>query len=154
MVFSTYVEVILAAKSRRLTSAGFLHVCGGDPAGGVGYGRTAEFSPRMWRWSSCWYRFVHKESVFSTYVEVIPNDWGLWLFRTSFLHVCGGDPMTLVIQHWWSTFSPRMWRWSLTPVWSYGSISVFSTYVEVILTLKHQLQHQFRFLHVCGGDPI
>ena len=51
LVFSTYVEVILNPDPTFADLGSFLHVCGGDPAGGVGYGRTAEFSPRMWRWS-------------------------------------------------------------------------------------------------------
>ena len=34
-----------------------------------------------------------------------------------------------------------------------GSFSVFSTYVEVILTLLKPDQGHRCILHVCGGDP-
>ena len=34
-----------------------------------------------------------------------------------------------------------------------GSFTVFSTYVEVILTAKHVLHVTICVLHVCGGDP-
>ena len=49
------------------------------------------------------------------------------------LHVCGGDP------------SPVL-QWALI-------VAVFSTYVEVILTLMSNVVQLMSILHVCGGDP-
>ena len=49
MVFSTYVEVILAERREKPRGGCVLHVCGGDP----GTQRIKELkkqcSPRMWR---------------------------------------------------------------------------------------------------------
>ena len=47
-----------------------------------------------------------------------------------------------------------MWRWSLIAPMILPFWSVFSTYVEVILKLKHELTILKSILHVCGGDPI
>ena len=91
-VFSTYVEVIPKADQIKGDTLCFLHVCGGDPANDHPWITSSLFSPRMWRWSwwsnsaSWWVQ------VFSTYVEVIlMKDFEI-LPTTSFLHVCGGDP--------------------------------------------------------------
>ena len=49
------------------------------------------------------------------------------------LHVCGGDP----------NLHDSV----------YNQITVFSTYVEVILNFRACIQVLLRILHVCGGDP-
>ena len=46
-----------------------------------------------------------------------------------------------------------MWRWSYAELYVYTQWVVFSTYVEVILTLLKLEMLVFRILHVCGGDP-
>ena len=51
----------------------------------------------------------------------------------SFLHVCGGDPISRTLKR--------------------SSFMVFSTYVEVILKLAVRALFPNGFLHVCGGDP-
>ena len=51
----------------------------------------------------------------------------------SFLHVCGGDPISRTLKR--------------------SSFMVFSTYVEVILSKDGSSATITCFLHVCGGDP-
>ena len=46
-----------------------------------------------------------------------------------------------------------MWRWSHFIIVFFGTINVFSTYVEVILRLTSLILLTFGILHVCGGDP-
>ena len=111
----------------------FLHVCGGDPAKGNRDFLMLRFSPRMWRWSYMFYLIEPRQSIFSTYVEVILSFIRRMVMKQDFLHVCGGDPR---INNWWVCW-----------------FCIFSTYVEVILRnlkLKVRLSD---FLHVCGGDP-
>ena len=72
--------------------------------------------------------------VFSTYVEVIPFHFFLSNFYHCILHVCGGDPISLVDLH--------------------KETAVFSTYVEVILLHGNYRQVHRCILHVCGGDPL
>ena len=49
-------------------------------------------------------------SVFSTYVEVILLDDLVNKGYLGFLHVCGGDPMRMILSPKQLMFSPRMWR--------------------------------------------
>ena len=51
-------------------------------------------------------------------------------------------------------YSPRMWRWSLSQHMLIICMSVFSTYVEVILSCFYFLKGENSILHVCGGDPF
>ena len=73
IVFSTYVEVILTLRTNWLLAGCFLHVCGGDPGEDINNAKSGKFSPRMWRWSWVKYYVPDRETVFSTYVEVILN---------------------------------------------------------------------------------
>ena len=111
------------------------------------------FSPRMWRWSSLCFSAVGLTKVFSTYVEVIPSFFSKLLNVLRFLHVCGGDPPNQIGIRLWQSFSPRMWRWSQTKKPVRSTLTVFSTYVEVILSCAVKFFATFCFLHVCGGDP-
>ena len=131
----------------------FLHVCGGDPTVNVLVGSLIKFSPRMWRWSWCFYLNQELQRVFSTYVEVIPCKGIGWRIEESFLHVCGGDPYVCLLKISAITFSPRMWRWSWVKINLIWRNWVFSTYVEVILFLSSSKNQRAGFLHVCGGDP-
>ena len=69
LVFSTYVEVILAMATPAAWSKSVLHVCGGDPMKERMFIQVARCSPRMWRWS--WNSRIATIStkVFSTYVR-------------------------------------------------------------------------------------
>ena len=133
-VFSTYVEVILIQLFSKLDLLSILHVCGGDPMILI--------------------IRLPRKMVFSTYVEVILRDCiKIWVME-SILHVCGGDPIHHVFACKSWKYSPRMWRWSCywnTKTRLYG---VFSTYVEVILTLSRLVILMMSILHVCGGDPV
>ena len=86
-------------------------------------------------------------------MEVILDSYSVKIPIFSFLHVCGGDPDVEVdlIGLW--EFSPRMWRWSPEAPPLELTALVFSTYVEVILTLGIVTTGLMSFLHVCGGDP-
>ena len=73
-----------------LIDSGILHVCGGDPIICI--------------------RENQQYLVFSTYVEVIPNDNRLENLEWCILHVCGGDPVVGVPWLSRNSYSPRMWR--------------------------------------------
>ena len=107
----------------------------------------------MWRWSSLKLQVGDTLCVFSTYVEVIPLRLCFIHVKCSILHVCGGDPKGIKASHNFFKYSPRMWRWSLYVSRSNDRNSVFSTYVEVILTLALACLVFVSILHVCGGDP-
>ena len=154
IVFSTYVEVILTCEFSIPARSCFLHVCGGDPLQSVLNVVERWFSPRMWRWSQFYWRHVIRNSVFSTYVEVILLTCVDVKDRKGFLHVCGGDPNNGESYIVPFEFSPRMWRWSWMGETTMKNRIVFSTYVEVILQGIAYEDYFKRFLHVCGGDPI
>ena len=111
------------------------------------------YSPRMWRWSPTLTIRSLRMSVFSTYVEVIPTQSGMRITKSCILHVCGGDPGSLVAFEPGYKYSPRMWRWSYHASSAIHTITVFSTYVEVILLCKSISLVNPGILHVCGGDP-
>ena len=153
MVFSTYVEVILARWTLSVTIVSFLHVCGGDPDWRIWCFCNVWFSPRMWRWSSSNLNHQFHQLVFSTYVEVILINPANSAISRGFLHVCGGDPIYLPCYQACILFSPRMWRWSSFRLLGCEWFVVFSTYVEVIPTNESEVLAAGSFLHVCGGDP-
>ena len=66
-------------------------------------------------------------------MEVILYDSLAITSEPGILHVCGGDPNSVSLNSKWHM--------------------VFSTYVEVILTLPSLLKLARCILHVCGGDP-
>ena len=131
-----------------------LHVCGGDPFNFVNYKSDETYSPRMWRWSYIYLVNFLGLHVFSTYVEVILIESVKTSFPSCILHVCGGDPECKVNNHFWLGYSPRMWRWSYEWIDKGLLDDVFSTYVEVILSVRVILLKDRCILHVCGGDPI
>ena len=71
----------------------------------------------MWRWS-------------------YDSKWDNKTF-SSFLHVCGGDPLPCDFTSLIFLFSPRMWRWSWLQYSQLHMSFVFSTYVEVIPMQKY-----------------
>ena len=153
IVFSTYVEVILKTSIQNRINTSILHVCGGDPIITSTSKISASYSPRMWRWSYSYHKYVHNCLVFSTYVEVILNRaWNQKNFDR-ILHVCGGDPIGSSSGVLRSSYSPRMCRWSLSIRKESRLLVVFSTYVEVILGDQSRKLTGIGILHVCGGDP-
>ena len=132
-VFSTYVEVILLFERSSQSVAGVLHVCGGDPMCLALPKARIKCSPRMWRWSWVWMELIFQAIVFSTYVEVILSVIIFNYLPYRVLHVCGGDPWQAVVHTYGIMCSPRMWRWSYQTLTNLSWLSVFSTYVEVIL---------------------
>ena len=66
-------------------------------------------------------------------MEVIPDTPKKSASFCRILHVCGGDPLG---------FDD-----------SWAKKAVFSTYVEVILTITPTAGYKVSILHVCGGDP-
>ena len=134
LVFSTYVEVILIIVIFGYELACILHVCGGDPVTSIWSAPVTLYSPRMWRWSFLLWYGGNWHSVFSTYVEVILSRAKENDDKMCILHVCGGDPRSNVLTLVIIWYSPRMWRWSFHVVVLSNSLSVFSTYVEVILS--------------------
>ena len=107
----------------------------------------------MWRWSYRGCTIYCKLNVFSTYVEVIPTVVLISSPHLRILHVCGGDPISILFPLFVNVYSPRMWRWSWSGLLSNSATVVFSTYVEVILKLPAIADDIPGILHVCGGDP-
>ena len=48
-------------------------------------------------------------------------------------------------------FSPRMWRCFVEMIAYLSKKTIFSTYVEVFLSISSITMEAFNFLHVCGG---
>ena len=93
LVFSTYVEMILAGPQSPLIACCVLHVCGDDPCPTEKPNANSKCSPRMWRWSWTERCKSRRLGVFSTYVEMI---LAVYLTKSSYwgvLHVCGDDPL-------------------------------------------------------------
>ena len=107
----------------------------------------------MWRWSSYKCFRYPVPLVFSTYVEVILSLKLTISILLSFLHICGGDPNGAELKKEKLMFSPHMWRWSSRYRHCNTNYFVFSTYVEVILQCLQDNLSEWRFLHICGGDP-
>ena len=112
------------------------------------------YSPRVWRWSHDWNRKEREHQVFSTCVEVILMTYQTSLENISILHVCGGDPNIIKLANYWLFYSPRVWRWSPSQNIVKQLHPVFSTYVEVILSLVAPTKTSICILHVCGGIAI
>ena len=88
----------------------FLHVCGGVSHLQFALAHSYRFSPRMWR---CFcFRTVtgNSKNIFSTYVEVFLEWFGLFMEWEYFLHVCGGVSHLHLPEMPELSFSPRMWR--------------------------------------------
>ena len=107
----------------------------------------------MWRWFQLRYFNHINKAMFSTYVEVILKNFHKEIDWESVLHVCGGDPTQFIILAIKLACSPRMWRWSSTTCRLSQLHTVFSTYVEVILSSRLAVKLALGVLHVCGGDP-
>ena len=148
-VFSTYVEVIPITPLRLKIGLSILHVCGGDPLVCVGGRNGYVYSPRMWRWSPAASALALWARVFSTYVEVIPDNKRSESMSVGILHVCGGDPSPWPSSFFHKLYSPRMWRWSHDIRAVARHIYVFSTYVEVILTDLVGAVLDWGILHTC-----
>ena len=69
------------------------------------------------------------------------------------LHVCGDDPCCFIRHLGQLLYSPRMWRWSYLIEVERKWNDVFSTYVEMILSVPDWTISSVRILHVCGDDP-
>ena len=107
----------------------------------------------MWRWSllNAWACSVFL--VFSTYVEMILDDLVCVSTNWRVLHVCGDDPENFPKKYIRGECSPRMWRWSPLNRHFFTIITVFSTYVEMILLPPIGSSYWGGVLHVCGDDP-
>ncbi len=152
-VFSTYVEMILLIWACAAVGPSVLHVCGDDPIHSTCTAMTSKCSPRMWRWSYSSIIAGSRKRVFSTYVEMI-----LWKLLSNsrhlgVLHVCGDDPNVVQTLRVIARCSPRMWRWSPLNRHFFTIITVFSTYVEMILLPPIVSSYWGGVLHVCGDDP-
>ena len=130
-----------------------LHTCGGDPVCSCWWCDVSKYSPHMWRWSQVQNSKGQRKRVFSTHVEVILLLKIAKMRFLSILHVCGGDPRNTIYICDQPKYSPRMWRWSYHASSAIHTITVFSTYVEVIPRYTRGCPSHIRILHVCGGDP-
>ena len=94
-VFSTHVEMFLDARLQPHVRFSFLHACGDvSPVFAVAFNNET-FSPRMWR---CFYdcaALPAERKVFSTHVEMCPQNRLMRLQNLRFLHACGDVSLTL-----------------------------------------------------------
>ena len=150
-IFSTYVEVFPRRKKPSQNILNFLHVCGGVSYYPIALRKLFEFSPRMWRCFHYWRNTWRSTLIFSTYVEVFPLLKKHLKKHTYFLHVCGGVSHGDSVTGYAFGFSPRMWRCFLWRHYAIINVGIFSTYVEVFLTLTAIPVPFSNFLHVCGG---
>ena len=107
----------------------------------------------MWRWSFLLAYILHYQLVFSTYVEMILRKCHYTSCLSCILHVCGDDPFCFSHCEVSAQYSPRMWRWSQDNDYHLMQAWVFSTYVEMILTVRLIKALTKCILHVCGDDP-
>ncbi len=130
-VFSTHVEVFLDCVRVRGDVLRFLHACGGvsGDEGEIAY--PMRFSPRMWR---CFLMITLADQIIDR-----------------FLHACGGVSTSRALRVCQDVFSPRMWRCFHCVQHRDTFVGVFSTHVEVFLSISTQPHHRERFLHACGG---
>ena len=128
-------------------------MCGGDPKLQPAFDKVGKYSPRVWRWSLMLHKPFKLLLVFSTCVEVILLRNTFASLVESILHVCGGDPIIVVIAELMCMYSPRVWRWSYDDSKKSTTNSVFSTCVEVIPRKRFKKSTTSGILHVCGGDP-
>ena len=150
-IFSTYVEVFLLVISQLTIFVNFLHVCGGVSPPVERVVAVTEFSPRMWR---CFHHFDRRGGhgkIFSTYVEVFPENGFTSIMKKYFLHVCGGVFRCNEYHLEHHGFSPRMWRCFLDRLTTCITSTIFSTYVEVFPNGNMSPFVLNHFLHVCGG---
>ena len=130
-VFSTSVEVFLTKARSAQTQACLLHVRGGVSICHLRFGNCKRSSPRPWR---CFHVEVLPSeccSVFSTSVEVFPENRHFNSLILGLLHVRGGVSLILIQRNRSKESSPRPWR----------------CFVEVSMATNVELG----LLHVRGG---
>ena len=151
IVFSTSVEVFPHIQGTHVADEGLLHVRGGVSFAGSAADGRPESSSRPWR---CFYRPVIIESsltVFSTSVEVFPDNPARSLASSSLLHVRGGVSFSARCQTSKGVSSPRPWRCFHGAMWLAFQGAVFSTSVEVFLPQQRSSHPAKSLLHVRGG---
>ena len=134
-----------------IRNCNFLHVCGGVSLYCFNGRLGNRFSPRMWRCFRSSRSRSPPSSIFSTYVEVFLSVNGFSIRNRNFLHVCGGVSGYLIPFLVDEVFSPRMWRCFRDDRGTQTSENIFSTYVEVFLSINVLRLIVLNFLHVCGG---
>ncbi len=110
IVFSTCVEVFLFKNVLEGIRGCFLHVRGGVSDMGSLQHRPTRFSPRAWRCFRNKKQRKPKQQVFSTCVEVFPENRIRRHSRRRFLHVRGGVSPGRAERPGHRRFSPRAWR--------------------------------------------
>ena len=109
------------------------------------------FSPRAWRCFQLRTLLKSPIGVFSTCVEVFLSFRRLSSSSRCFLHVRGGVSPCAEQGESKIEFSPRAWRcFHILAKWL-RVLQVFSTCVEVFLSMLRRLAAQTSFLHVRGG---
>ena len=109
-VFSTYVEVFPICRLRTLNRLSFLHIRGGVSVVPVVLPVVSRFSPHTWR---CFLQMLinpNQLEVFSTYVEVFPQQKLLLRDESGFLHIRGGVSEWFRDENLIDSFSPHTWR--------------------------------------------
>ena len=132
-------------------SSCFLHIRGGVSTDTQLRTKTWAFSPHTWR---CFWDEVQGDTwliVFSTYVEVFPELIACSMWLRCFLHIRGGVSEIRFKGHADPWFSPHTWRCFFDDLGDQSRRSVFSTYVEVFLTISRLKKLRLCFLHIRGG---
>ena len=139
---------MLRLMLRRLS---LLHVRGGVSPDSVPKWRPAESSPRPWR---CFLRASGPKlyrQVFSTSVEVFLAFGRQTEARVGLLHVRGGVSKKMTNLYQIQESSPRPWRCFSSLKRPPPRGTVFSTSVEVFLSLTDSMPLKIGLLHVRGG---
>ena len=152
-VFPMYVGVILRLNHDVLLPDCIPHVCGGDPKRPIIPDSSHTYSPCMWGWSLIAVPYTEDTFVFPMYVGVILQLTFFQVANSCIPHVCGGDPRLLLLAEFLIRYSPCMWGWSSDHQLWVVALSVFPTYVGVILRWCMIYVNPFCIPHVCGGDP-
>ena len=132
-VFPTYVGVIPGQPWGCAGTCRIPHIRGGDPGGRIDSFDRLRYSPHTWGWSLLRPFPWSSQRVFPTYVGVIPADTSLIVAFSCIPHIRGGDPGTYWEVDKSGRYSPRTWGWSRPPKFLLPFLTVFPTYVGVIL---------------------
>ena len=150
-VFSTHVEVFPKCTIFETKQNRFLHARGGVSTVLLWVLCLSWFSPRTWRCFRCYGLCEGLYQVFSTHVEVFPEDKKFLTSKVSFLHARGGVSRLRTLNCLTVKFSPRTWRCFRHRLLCLHRQGVFSTHVEVFLLADYDSNGAWCFLHARGG---
>ena len=153
-IFSTHVEVFLMLIQKTIIILDLLHARGGVSLKDIVFLSELKSSPRTWRCFLCSAICRRCAGIFSTHVEVFLKHEVYIRDAFDLLHARGGVSCSCVNFSSQRRSSPRTWRCfpivGLLP----EPTGIFSTHVEVFLTVLFSVNHSINLLHARGGVSI